>query len=111
MDCTRLVKTYDEETYNFYLDRIRATVQPNRDWSEYVERFIHRKRHLFAKTNSNSDSQPELEKQAATVWVPWGVELFRLSMTEAATMEMNCTPHTMEAWLDQLLVVAYQQQI
>jgi hypothetical protein len=131
-DCTRLVKTYDEETYNFYLDRIRATVQPNRDWSEYVERFIHRKRHLFAnhriqhypcnlqrqgnspaeanhssvlqrigssfcqspvklihallnrhreicgernhfilthffKTNSNSDSQPELEKQAATV--------------------------------------------
>jgi hypothetical protein len=47
-DCSKLVKSYDRETYDFHLERIRATVQHDRELSAYVERHIHSKRHLFA---------------------------------------------------------------
>jgi hypothetical protein len=46
--CTNLVKSYEEEMHNFHLESLRATVQHNREWSVYVERHIHSKRHLFA---------------------------------------------------------------
>jgi hypothetical protein len=34
--------------YNFHMESLRATVQHNHEWSVYVERPIHSKRHLFA---------------------------------------------------------------
>jgi hypothetical protein len=47
-DCTDLVKTYNNQHYNICLDRIRLEVRYSPSFSEYVEKNIHQKRHLFA---------------------------------------------------------------
>jgi hypothetical protein len=45
--CHELVKTYDMDTYKICLERIREVVKHNHEWSDYVERNIQIKRHLF----------------------------------------------------------------
>jgi hypothetical protein len=47
-DCINLVKSYDEQTYNDCLDRIRTAVCHNPRLIAYVEDKIHSKRHMFA---------------------------------------------------------------
>jgi hypothetical protein len=47
-DCIKMVKTYDEQTYNACLDRIRATVRHNPRLVAYLDEKIHAKRHMFA---------------------------------------------------------------